>query len=107
MYCCWLAELLLYVLYNLGGLTALFIFRYAIVAFVITSIYLYARSLGLIREPLVHLLCLLVVLIIHVGVWAKPEALSLVFITALAWNWWALRNASRSSVRGNSAGLSP
>src|SRR5262245_25591247 len=59
IYCAWLAELVLYKLYQVGGLPILFALRYLCIGAVGTLMLMHARALGLLGEPLTWAIVLL------------------------------------------------
>lgn len=92
IYCTWLADLLLYALYSVGDLPALFILRYCCLFFFIALFLWYARQLQLLWNPITWLLCLLGILLADVAIFAKPEIFTFVMMTGLVATWWHIRS---------------
>jgi len=97
IYCTWLSEIFLYCLYSLGGLPLLFVFRYLCICFLFFGAVFYAKQLNLLDHPLTWLLCLLALLMADAGILIKPESISFVLITAVAWNWWHIKSSQSIS----------
>jgi len=77
LYCAWLAELVLYGLWERLGAWSLFALRYGVVAAVAALAWLQARRLGIARSPLVPVVVLAVALGAYAGSLVKPELFSL------------------------------
>lgn len=91
LYCTWLPDIFLYLLYKTGELTALFSFRYFCISLLVVECYYFARKLNIARHPLTWLISLLTVHMSYTGIVAKPEIFSFVFMSLLCWNWWHIR----------------
>jgi len=92
IYCTWLPDIFLYLLHKVAGLPGLFAFRYICMLVPVLGCFLYARKLKIATNPLTWLLCLLAVIMSYTAAFEKPEVLSFVFMTILAWNWWHIRS---------------
>ena len=94
-YCAWFAEIILYFIYQVGGITGLIVFRYVCVAFFIFAIVRYAKLLSVFWHPLTWLIALLAILTSYVAIYAKPEIFSWVYFTMMVWNWWYIRKKKK------------
>lgn len=99
IYCSWLPDIFLYLLYSVTGLPGLFAFRYLCVLVLVLACFLYARKLKIALHPLVWFICLLAVLMSYAAVFEKPEILSFVLMTLVAWNWWHIRSSGEVAWR--------
>ena len=81
IYCAWLSEILLYLLYRVGDLPLLFAFRYLCLLIFVLAVWLQARRLGVASHPLTWLICLLGVLMSQSAAFIKPEIFSYVLMT--------------------------
>jgi len=92
IYCTWIPDISLYFLYYLGGLPALFSFRYLCFLLFILMVIQYAWKNQIIFHPLTWLICLTGLLMSQSAAFVKPEVFSFVFITILAWLWFTIRS---------------
>jgi hypothetical protein len=83
IYCAWAAELLLYGLWSVAGLTGIFALRYAVVAAVLGLLWLLARRLGLARAPVTALALVMLIDLVHPGSLPKPDMFSLLLFAAV------------------------
>lgn len=97
IYCTWLPDIFLYLLHKVAGLPGIFAFRYLCMLVPVLGCFFYARKLKISTHPLTWLLCLLAVIMSYTAAFEKPEILSFVFMTLLAWNWWHLRSSDESA----------
>ena len=86
IYVTWLPDIFLYLLHKATGLPGIFAFRYLCMLVPVVGCFLYARKLKIATHPLTWLLCLLAVIMSYTAAFEKPEILSYVFMTLLAWN---------------------
>jgi len=98
IYCTWLPDIFLYLLHKTTGLVGIFAFRYLCMLIPVLGCFLYARKLRIVNHPLTWFLCLLAVIMSYTAAFEKPEILSFVFMTLLAWNWWHIRSGSHEEV---------
>lgn len=97
IYCTWLPDIFLYLLYKTTGLPGIFTFRYLCMLAPVLGCFLYARKLRITSHPLTWFLCLLAVIMSYTAAFEKPEILSFVFMTLLAWNWWRIRSSDKEA----------
>jgi hypothetical protein len=97
IYCTWLPDIFLYLLHKIAGLPGIFAFRYLCMLVPVLGCFLYARKLRIANNPLTWLLCLLAVIMSYTAAFDKPEILSFVFMTLLAWNWWHIRSSGEEA----------
>ena len=93
IYVTWLPDIFLYLLHKAAGLPGIFAFRYLCMLVPVLGCFLYARKLRIATHPLTWILCLLTVIMSYTAAFEKPEVLSFVFMTLLAWNWWHIRSS--------------
>lgn len=91
IYCTWLPDIFLYLTHKYCGLPGLFVFRYFCLFIFILACFLFARKLKGVTHPLVWFITLVTILMAYTAVFIKPEIISFVLITILAWNWWNIR----------------
>lgn len=91
IYCTWLSDIFLYLLYKTGGLAGLFTFRYACIFTLVLGCFLFAKKQKIVTHPLTWLVCLLATLMSYTAIAEKPEILSFLFMTLCCWNWWHIR----------------
>ena len=92
IYCAWIGEIVLYGLYSLGGLPALFLFRYSVIAGFVVMCLLFAKRVGVHRHPLTWFMILLGVLMCRVGSFIKPELFSLAFALGSTGLWFWIKS---------------
>ena len=94
IYCAWASELLLYGLWSLAGLPAIFALRYAVVAIVLALVWLFARRSG-VERALILILCLVVVAArTGAGTLPKPELFSLLLFTLVVFVYAYVRSGA-------------
>ena len=81
VYVAWIGEVFLYVLYSLGGLTLLFIFKYACLLIVLACLSIFSIKTKAVPVQFNLFILMLTMVGIYSGVYLKPEIFSLVFIT--------------------------
>jgi len=91
-YCAWLAEIFLYLLHKVGGLSLLYLFRYACIGLLVGSVYVYARTCGVVDHPLVWLLCLLALLMSQMATLLRPQIISFVLMIGAVLAWLHVRS---------------
>jgi len=99
IYCAWLSEIFLYLLYQVGSLPALFAFRYLCLLIFLLALWLQARRLGVAGHPLTWLICLLGVLMSQSGAYIKPEIFSYVLMTITVLIWWHIKTGGHTAWR--------
>ncbi|MEW6079014.1 MAG: tetratricopeptide repeat protein [Thermodesulfobacteriota bacterium] len=87
IYCAWIAEIFLYVLYKIGGLATLYLLKYGCFLFFLYILWRQALKYQINSLPLTWLICLLSLLMIDQAAYIKPEIFSFVFILLTAWTW--------------------
>lgn len=92
VYCAWFAQVVLYLLYKVGGLPVLFVFRYACMLFLVWAVWYQARRAEAVRHPLTWLICLLGVLMSQNAAYIKPEIFSYVFMTLSVLVWLRIKS---------------
>ncbi len=95
IYCAWIPELILYALYEKGGLPLLFALRYLCLAVFILLVILFAKRAGILWHPLTWLICLTGVLMSCAGLLIKPEMLSYVFMSLMVFLWLSIKSHPR------------
>jgi len=93
IYCAWLAEIFLYLLYKAGNLPALFILRYICMSTFIIILWLFARKIQVHRHPLTWFICLLGILMSVNASRVKPEIFSYVLICLAVANWMFIKTS--------------
>lgn len=96
IYCSWLSELMLYGLWSLGGLTAMFVLRYLAVLCIVALLWHHATRHGQARRPLTAALLLLIVLVTATVTAPKPELFSVLFTHLLLWLYFGALHADRN-----------
>jgi hypothetical protein len=99
IYCAWLSEIFLYLLYQAGNLPALFVFRYLCLLIFVLTVWLQARRLGVADHPMTWLICLLGVLMSQSAAFIKPEIFSYVLMTLTVLTWWHIRSSGKTAWR--------
>ena len=99
IYCAWIPEIFLYLLHQLGGLLALFSFRYFCLLIFVAAVWLQARRLEVSTHPLTWLICLLGVLMSQSAAFVKPEIFSYVLMTATVFTWWHIKSSGDTGWR--------
>ena len=91
IYCAWLAQLLLYAVYEAGGLVGLFALRYAIFLFVVAAVLIESYRLRIVRNPVTWLFAILALLMSTAAVNIKPNLVPYLLMAILVWLWCRLR----------------
>ena len=99
IYCAWISEIFLYLLHRLGGLFALFSFRYFCLLIFVAAVWLHARRLEISSHPLTWLICLLGVLMSQSAAFIKPEIFSYVLMTLTVLTWWHIKSSGEAGRR--------
>jgi hypothetical protein len=99
IYCAWLAELVLYGIYQLGGLPILFAFRYACIGVAALLLFLHARALGITDRLPTYAIVLFSLLASVAGTFIKPEIFSFLFFHLLVFAYCRARAADRAGDR--------
>lgn len=93
IYCTWISEIILYLIYSAGGIWALFVFRYVCTSVLIVIPLWFARRVGVLRHPLTWFICLLGLMMTLENGALKPQAFSDVLICLAAANWMYIKVA--------------
>jgi tetratricopeptide (TPR) repeat protein len=99
MYCAWISEIVLYLLYQIGGLPILFAFRYLCILLFVFLLWQDARQKGLSLHPLTWLICTLGVLMSKTAAFLKPEIFSYVFMTLIVYTFFYLKSSDETAWR--------
>jgi tetratricopeptide (TPR) repeat protein len=94
IYCAWVSQVLLFALYQLGSLPALFALRYGAFLLFVALVGLHARRTGAHLHPLTWLVCLAGLLMAQSAAIIKPELFSFVLMTLSVALWWKVRASS-------------
>ncbi len=99
IYCAWLPEIILYLLYTAGGVSAFFVLRYAcILVFLGFALHFMKRNNASLN-PLAWLTTLTGVLMCQAAMDIKPEIFSFIFMTGTVWAWLMVRSSRESGWR--------
>ena len=99
IYCAWVSQLLLYCVYKVAGLPGFFALRYMMMATFLLLFWQYARKVGLHRNPLTWLICLLGVLMsVNAGL-VKPELFSYFLICLTVYLWFFIKTVGEDAYR--------
>jgi hypothetical protein len=85
IYCAWVAEIFYYLLHQLGGLTVIFAFRYAMVLGCVALAASFAHQVGVLKRCEFWLGATIFTLSSYVGTIIKPELFSYGYMSLLAW----------------------
>ncbi len=98
IYCAWLPEIVLYLMYLIGRLPILYAFRYFCFLIFVLAVGVYARRIGQLRNPFTWFVCLLGFLMAYdsAGV-IKPAIFSFVYVTLITLIWFWLKSGGRGS----------
>lgn len=96
IYCSWLSELVLYGLWSLGGLTSMFVLRYAAILAVVALLWHHAARYGQAQRPITVALLLLIALTTAPLIAPKPELFSVLFTHVLLWLYCGALHADRN-----------
>lgn len=96
IYCAWLAEFVLYGLWQLSGLAGIFALRYAVLLAVLALAWRFARRMGVAETPVSALLLLLLPLASYVGTLTKPELFSLLLFNVVVFAYFRARQEDRA-----------
>jgi len=97
IYCAWIAEIILHLIYKVGGTPLLHIFRYLCQVPFLLALILYARSRGVLYQPLTWLFIVLGILMAVNSGYEKPNMSSHVFMTFTVCLWLYLKHAKSRS----------
>lgn len=96
IYCSWLSEIFLYLLYLIGGLSSLFMFRYACLGLFVLLFWREARKRGISGQPMVWLVCLLGLLMSYTAAFIRPDIFSYVLMSLMVWTAWQIKSPSNN-----------
>ena len=91
IYCAWIAEIALYLLYQTGGLPVLFVLRYLCFLLFVFLLWLHARRNKVASHPLTWLVCLIGLLMSVVAAIIKPGMFTFVLMTLTVSTWWRIK----------------
>jgi len=91
IYCAWISEIIFYLLFKIGGYTAIYILRYAFILITVVLILLYAKRLNIIKNPVIYLYILIFILTSMVGTYHKPEIFSFVLFSVVSWLYFNIK----------------
>lgn len=97
IYCAWIAEIVIHLLYKIGETTILFFFRYLCQLPFLLAMILYARARGALTNPMTWLVVVLGVLMSVNSAYVKPNMFSHVFMTFIVCVWIYLKHAKNRS----------
>jgi hypothetical protein len=93
IYCAWLAELALYGLWMLFGMTGIFVLRYVVIATIAGMLWLTIRRAHFTKNPATLLVILMLVITAYPGSIQKPELFSLLFFHSALWCYYRAKLA--------------
>ncbi|MEW6079015.1 MAG: tetratricopeptide repeat protein [Thermodesulfobacteriota bacterium] len=93
-YATWLAQIFFYLCYQIGGLSLLFVFRYAVYILHLFFLIRYARTRMIIDQPMTWFIILLSLTITICASNIKPNLFSCLYMTVLVFLWFQLKTAS-------------
>ena len=99
LYCAWMSEIALYLLYRVGDLPLLFAFRYLCLLIFVLAVWFQAYRLGVANHPMTWLICLLGVLMSQSAAFIKPEIFSYVLMTMTVFVWWHIKTSGERAWR--------
>ena len=99
IYCAWLPEIILYLLYTAGGLPAFFVLRYACILVFLLFVFHFMKRNKAFLNPLAWLTTLTGVLMCQAAMDIKPEIFSFVFMTITVWAWLMVRSSGERGWR--------
>lgn len=94
IYCAWISQTLLYLLYDAGGMNFMYATRYLIILiFAALTFSFYLRGKRCVRQflPVMVLVCIMGLLMSCAGLRIKAELFSFLFMTLLVWAWLFLK----------------
>jgi len=91
IYCAWIPEIILYLLYQAGGIPALFVFKYACITVILLLAMFFMIKKETTLNPITWLMVLTGILMCQSGMDIKPELFSLVLMTMMVWSWFMIR----------------
>jgi tetratricopeptide (TPR) repeat protein len=92
IYCAWIPEIVLHLLYEAGGMYALFALRYGAIAVFVLLAFLAVRKGAPPGAPLFWLVLTCGVLMADKGISrSKPELFSFLLLSVMAWAWFSFR----------------
>ncbi len=91
IYCAWIAEIMLYLMHEIGGMPLLYVFKYFCMLLFVALALLYARHIGILWNPITGLVILLGVLMSGAAALIKPEIFSYVLFLLFVVNWFFIK----------------
>lgn len=98
IYCAWITQIFLYLLYTIGGIKGFFILRYSFLLLFFLLVLSQARRLRIIFLPHTWLIFLIGLLMSYTGVSVKPEMFSFLFMTLLVSLWWRIKTSTDNAI---------
>jgi hypothetical protein len=97
IYCAWLAELTLFGLWKLFGMTGIFILRYVVIAAIAGLLWSTIRRASFTLNQATLLVVLMLVVTAYPGSIQKPELFSLLFFHGVLWCYYRAKLAVRAN----------
>lgn len=95
IYCAWIPQILLYVLYKAGSLPVLFALRYAAYLVFVALVGIHAKKHSVALHPLTWLVCLVGLLMATPASIIKPELFSFVLMGLTCSLWFSLKRTAQ------------
>jgi len=93
IYCAWIPEIILFLLFNAWGLPALFTLKYTGVCIFLLFVLIFMKKNNSLLNPLAWLMTLTGVLMCQSAMDIKPELFSFVLMTIMVWTWFMIRSS--------------
>jgi len=99
IYCAWLPEIALHLLHEIGGLPALFLFRYLCTGILILLVLALARRLNVLGHPMTWFVCVLGLFMSQYAVHLKPQIMSHLLMCVAVFAWFRIKGGSGARKR--------
>ncbi|HOD72847.1 MAG TPA: tetratricopeptide repeat protein [Deltaproteobacteria bacterium] len=101
IYCAWIPELVLYFIYEIGGMSGLMAMRYLIIALFMLMVFLLYRTLQNDRDlmPAVVLILVSGLLMAKAGLRLKADIFSFFFMSIVSWLWFSFKSRQPRDMR--------
>ena len=99
IYCAWISEIVLYLLYQAGGLSVLFALRYLSFLLFVFLLWHWAKKNKVASHPLIWLVCLISLLMSVAADTIKPQMFTFVLMTLTVATWWRIKMADEKAWR--------
>jgi len=93
IYCAWIPEIILYLLFNSWGLPSLFMLKYTGACMFLLFVLIFMKKNNALFNPLAWLITLTGVLMCQSAMDIKPELFSFVLMTIFVWTWFMIRSS--------------